>query len=120
MSKSKYREGSAGAAQEKDEKRFLTVFSILFGIVLLLWILPFPVDSIVGFAHYYFTQAGVFWKVLAFISIGLHYYFIWVKLRDVENPVGSVFPPQAIYMFGWFALNLLLMSGFKFDLPPGA
>ncbi|HEX7906221.1 MAG TPA: hypothetical protein VF487_20245 [Chitinophagaceae bacterium] len=110
-----YRKGSMGAADAKNEKTGIIVFSIIFAIAYLLWILPTGL-----FSHYYFKNAGAFWKVLGFISIGIHYWFIWKKFRDIDNPVGGIVPPQTLVLFGWFVLNLLLLSGFSFNLPAGS
>jgi|GEM_PF-4108213 len=113
----KFREGSMGAKEAAQEKLWLKIFSGIFGVVFLLWILPFNPCGGLGFAHYYFTQSGWFAKLIAFVSIGLYYWFLWKKLRKIDNPTGAIFAPQTMVMFGWFALNLFLLSGFVLDLP---
>lgn len=111
------RPGSMAAADRKNERIALWVFSVLFLIGYLVWIIPSNhCESIVGFANYYFVNASVVSKIIGFISIAASYYFFWKKLPDIENGKAA-FAPQALILFGWFALNLILLSGFKFDLP---
>jgi hypothetical protein len=106
-------------ADAKMTRRALRSFTAIFAGLLLCWVIPFPVDSIVGFAHHYFTQAATGWKITAFISIAAHFIFLWKyfpSVSDIEE-VGSKGGKTNALLFGWFVLNVLLMSGFNFDLP---
>lgn len=108
-----YRPGSMGAKEEKEKKIFVIVFTVIFSIVYLLWLVPSGLYS-----HYYFKNAG-FWKFIGFASIAVHYWFIWKKFRDIQTGEGDKGSP-AWLLFGWFGLNLVFLSGFNFSLPPGA
>jgi len=77
----------------------------------LLWIIPSSLYS-----HYYFTNASGLLKTIGFFSIAAHYYFIWMKFRNLDTGAGDKFTSNAL-LIGWFALNLFLLSGFNFDLP---
>lgn len=105
---------SMATQDAKNQKTAIIVFSILFAIAYLLWIVPSGLYS-----HYYFTQASTVWKVIGFLSIAVHYYYIWAKFRSLSPSAGDKGSPAWI-LFGWFGLNLCLLSGFVFDLPPGA
>ena len=100
-------------ADERNQKIGLMVFSGIFFVVYLLFI--FNIGG--NFFHYYYTQAGALWNVAAPISAGVHYWFLWYKFRDVDNPLGAKLTPQAIYLFFWFALNVFLFAGWEFPLP---
>lgn len=106
-----YRKGSMGAADEKNMKTGVIVFSILFAVVYLLWIVPSGLYS-----HYYFQQAGTFWKVVAIVSIAAHYWFMWKKFRNLSTSEGDKFTSNGL-LIGWFALNIFLLSGWTFNLP---
>jgi hypothetical protein len=98
-------------ADAKNMKTGIIVFSILFAVIYLLWIIPSGLYS-----HYYFSNASTVWKLIGFFSIAAHYYFIWMKFRNLDTGIGDKFTSNGL-LIGWFALNLFLLSGFNFDLP---
>jgi hypothetical protein len=115
---SKYRPGSAGAAEEKMQKKGLIAFSIIMALIVLVWVIPSDhCSSVVGFANYYFVNAGAAWKIIGFISVAVFYWFLWNRFLAIENAAGSTIPAQTIILFGWMLLNIVLLSGFDFDLP---
>lgn len=107
-----YRKGSMGAADQRNMRLGIIVFSVIFLICYLLWIVPSNLYS-----HYYFSHAGTGWKVVGFISIIAHYLFLFLAFKNVEEPAGSKGFKSVALLFGWFALNILLLSGFNFSLP---
>lgn len=109
---SNYRKGSMGAADEKNLKLALKVFSAIFGVVYLLFLFDFGT-----FFHHYFKEANLFWNIVAPLSAAGHYLFLWTKFKNVDNPIGAAVAPQQIAMWGWFLLNIFLFAGWKFPLP---
>lgn len=105
------RKGSMAAADAKNQKIGLIVFSAVFAVIYLLWIVPSNL-----FSHYYFSQAGMLWKVLGFASIGVHYWFLWKKFRGISTGEGDKFTSNGL-LIGWFLLNIFLLSGWTFNLP---
>lgn len=105
------RPGSMAAAEAKEEKTFLIVATVVFSLCYLLWIVPSNL-----YTHGYFVNAGLVWRALGFASIAVHYWFIWKKMRGLVFNERDVTTP-GILLIGWFGLNLLLLSGFTFDLP---
>lgn len=98
-------------ADAKERRIALIVFSVLFLIGYLLWIIPSNLYS-----HYYFQNAATGWKVVGFLSIGVHAFFLWRKFATMLTGVGDKGSP-AWALFFWYAINLCLLSGFNFSLP---
>lgn len=108
----KYRKGSMGAADERNLKLGLIVFSILFFVVYLLFI-----TNNGTFFHYYWKNAGVGWNITAIVVSLVHYWTIWAWLKDIDNPIGAFIPPTQLVLWGGFLLNIFLYAGWSFPLP---
>lgn len=107
----KYREGSMGAAQQKTDRMQLIIFSLIFFAGYLCWIIPSNL-----YPSGWFREAAIGWKVMAFISIIAHYWFMWFKVRQ-WNDSGKVGTKMLAFLFIFgFALNLCFLSGWNFDI----
>lgn len=110
----KPRPGSMAEADAKKEKLIGIVFSAIALIVYLLWLIPSSLYS-----HYYFTQAG--WsKFVCIATIPYHFYFTWRHFIHSDAEAGQQMPVGVAIWFALLILNILLLSGFVFNLPPNA
>lgn len=109
------KKGTMAAADAKSAKRFFIGASILVGIIILIWVLPFNVDSAVGYAHAYFVRASSVWKIIAFILIAAWYGFLWGKSAQMITSPKDRGTPAIILLVGLF-LILGCLSGWNFDL----
>jgi hypothetical protein len=107
----KPRKGSMAEADAKTLKTVLIVFTAIFGIADLLFILP-----INTFFHQYFVNAGIGWKIIGILSCIGHFAFLWTKWKDLDSAAGVKVTPQAATLFFWAALNLCMLGGFDFTL----
>lgn len=112
------RPGSMLAAEVKEGRKILLIFTVLTALVYLLFFIPFDVTSIVGYPHAYMMRAFSntwAWPVLGLLSAVVAYWWDWKKFRDMEMAAGSKFSP-ALILFGWHFFNWILLSGFNFSL----
>jgi glycerol-3-phosphate acyltransferase PlsY len=98
-------------ADRKNQKTGIIVFSLVFLAAYLAWVIPSSLYS-----HYYFSNAATVWKTIGFFSIAAHYYFLWMKFRGLSLS-GDDKGTSNLLLIGWFLVNILLLSGFNFDLP---
>ena len=110
----KPRPGSMAAADAKKAKQIGYVFSAIALIIYLLWLIPSSLYS-----HYYFSHGG--WsRFICIATIPYHFYFTWKHFINSDAEAGQQIPIGVAIWFGLLILNICLLSGFTFNLPPGA
>lgn len=88
MAKSELRPASQSRVDAKNNFRALVIFGIAVLIIAALFFIPFGVNSIVGYPHYYFIKASGFWRVLGFVSLIAWFLFayIWAPTLIDDGP----------------------------------
>lgn len=106
----KYRKGSAGAAEAKEAKIFRVIWTLVVGVI-------FSMCYFNLFSTYFFqyqVRSGVVADIascLCFIgSAGVVWFSDWLEVKGVKGQ------HITLLMFGLLAVAILFSAGFNFDL----
>lgn len=113
--KSNYRKGSLGEADAKTANKMLIAFAIIVTLTCIAFLVPFPVDSAIGYFHAYFVRTETWVKALSFIAMS-GWFLLWKLMRPVI--LEDVKPTVWIWMalLAGYVLLIFLFAGFNFDL----